>query len=65
MPEHKIESNAKLQNESNVVCMIGDGVNDAPELKLADIGAAMGSMGSDVAIESAEIALMSDDISNF
>lgn len=63
LPEHKVENIARLQKENNVVCMIGDGVNDAPALKLADVGAAMGSMGSDIAVESADIALMSDDIS--
>ncbi len=64
LPENKVECIARLQKNSTKVCMIGDGVNDAPALKTADIGIAMGSMGSDIAVEAADIALMSDDISN-
>ncbi len=63
LPEQKVESITNLQKKNNIVCMIGDGVNDAPALKIADVGTAMGSMGSDIAVESADIALMSDDIS--
>lgn len=63
LPEEKVENIAKLQQEGNTVCMIGDGVNDAPALKTATVGVAMGTMGSDIAVEAADIALMSDDIS--
>lgn len=63
LPEEKVQSIEKLQAENHRVCMIGDGVNDAPALKTADVSVAMGSMGSDIAVEAAEVALMSDDIS--
>lgn len=63
LPEQKVSCITKLQNSGKTVCMIGDGVNDAPALKTADVGIAMGSMGSDIAVESADIALMGDDVS--
>ena len=63
LPEEKVESIKTLQKENHMVCMIGDGINDAPALKTADVSVAMGSMGSDIAIEAADIALMSDDLS--
>ena len=62
LPEQKVEKINFLQENSKAVCMIGDGVNDAPALKCASVGVAMGSMGSDIAVEAADIALMSDDI---
>lgn len=62
LPEEKVQSIEKLQRENHIVCMIGDGVNDAPALKTANVSVAMGSMGSDIAVDAAEIALMSDDI---
>lgn len=63
LPEEKVRSIEKLQAENHKVCMIGDGVNDAPALKTADVSVAMGSMGRDIAVDAAEVALMSDDIS--
>ena len=63
LPEEKVQSIEKLQAENHKVCMIGDGVNDAPALKTAVVSVAMGSMGSDIAVDAAEVALMSDDIS--
>lgn len=63
LPEEKVRNIEKLQAENHKVCMIGDGVNDAPALKTADVSVAMGSMGSDIAVDAADVALMSDDIS--
>ncbi len=63
LPEQKVSLIEEMQGEGKSVCMIGDGVNDAPALKTADVGVAMGGMGSDIAIDSADIALMADDIS--
>ena len=61
-PEEKFE-NIKSLKENNVVCMIGDGINDAPALKLSDVSVAMGKTGSDISIESANIVLMGHDVS--
>ena len=63
LPEEKVQNIEELQRENHKVCMIGDGVNDAPALKTAEVSVAMGNMGSDIAIDAADIALMSDDIS--
>ena len=61
LPEEKVENVRALQR-SGPVCMVGDGVNDAPALKTADVGIAMGAMGSDIAVEAADVALMTDDL---
>lgn len=63
LPEEKVQNIVQLEQEGKTLCMIGDGVNDAPALKTASVGVAMGTMGSDIAVEAADIALMSDDIS--
>lgn len=63
LPEEKVQNIVQLQQEGKSVCMIGDGVNDAPALKTASVGVAMGAMGSDIAVDAADIVLMSDDIS--
>ena len=61
-PENKLNIVENYGKEDKKVCMLGDGINDAPALKKADVGIAMGKIGSDMAIDSADIVLISDDI---
>ena len=62
LPEDKLKYISEYQRKNMPVCMIGDGVNDAPALKRADIGIAMGGVGSDIAVDAADIALVDDEV---
>ena len=65
LPQDKVEEVEKLlkeKKENDVLCFVGDGINDAPVLMRSDIGIAMGGVGSDAAIESADVVLMNDDL---
>lgn len=62
LPEDKLRYIDDCQQAGEPVCMIGDGINDAPALKKAHVGIAMGGVGSDIAVDAADIALVSDDI---
>ena len=62
LPEDKLNWIDSYQKKNESVCMIGDGINDAPALKKADVGIAMGGVGSDIAVDAADIALVDDEV---
>lgn len=61
-PQGKLEWIGETQRGHGAVCMIGDGINDAPALKMAQVGIAMGGIGSDIAVDAADIVLVNDDL---
>ena len=62
LPEDKLKLIEKYQENEQSVCMIGDGINDAPALKKAAVGIAMGGIGSDIAVDAADIVLVDDEV---